>query len=89
MLGILAIMPTWRIWKKTMYIIDICLNNHQLQLCIWLMEVFSIMETNNSKSLVGVYPENMYNFFLKIDVVLGYTFMHKWELCIYITANPI
>jgi hypothetical protein len=35
------------------------------------------MDMNNSKSVVNLYLEDMYNFiFFEIDAILGYAFMH-------------
>jgi hypothetical protein len=35
------------------------------------------MDINNSKSVVNLHPEDMYNFIFEIDGILGYAFMHN------------
>ncbi len=43
------------------------------------------MNTTNSKSMVSLYLEDMYNLFFEIDTILGYAFMHNHKLCMYLT----
>jgi hypothetical protein len=35
------------------------------------------MDMNNSKSVVSLYLEDIYNLFFEIDAALGYAFMHN------------